>query len=127
MSLGDGLMEPQKEIEEGEGAAYDMEKRLLALKNAYAENVDQKRDAGHGFGGGIVSMLAERKKISVSAEDRYHLIAIEAYYRAKRQNFDPRYVVQQWIEAQVEVDRMLEGNELQETKPHHDATLHGHE
>jgi len=120
-------MDPQKEIEEGEGAAHDMEKRLLALKNAYAENVDQKRDAAHGYRGGIASALGERKKIAVSAEDRYHMIAIEAYYRAKRQNFDPRYVVQQWIEAQAEVDRMLEGNELQETKPHHDATLHGHE
>jgi hypothetical protein len=120
-------MEPQKEIEEGEGAAYDMEKRLLALKNAYAENVDQKRDAGHAYGGGIAAALGARKKIAVSAEDRYHMIAIEAYYRAKRQNFDPRYVVQQWIEAQTEVDRMLEGNELQETTPHHDATLHGHE
>jgi hypothetical protein len=121
-------MEPQKEIEEGEGARYDMEKRLLALKNAYAENVNQKGDAGHGaHGGGSASSLGERKKIAVSAEDRYHMIAIEAYYRAKRQNFDPRYVVQHWIEAQAEVDRMLEGNELQETKPHHDATLHGHE
>ncbi len=120
-------MEPQKEIEEGEGAIYDMEKRLLALKNAYAENVDQKRDAGLGYRRGIASALGERKKIAVSAEDRYHMIAIEAYYRAKRQNFDPRCVVQQWIEAQSEVDRMLEGNELQKTKPHHDATLHGHE
>ena len=115
---------------------------MLALKNAYAETVDQK-DAGHGHSGGIASALGdaghgahgggsasslgERKKIAVSAEDRYHMIAIEAYYRAKRQNFDPRYVVQHWIEAQAEVDRMLEGNELQETKPHHDATLHGHE
>jgi hypothetical protein len=123
-------MDPQKEIEEGKGAAYDMERRLLALKNAYAENVDQKSDANHGgygYGGAIASALGERKKIAVSAEDRYHMIAIEAYYRAKRQNFDPRYVVQQWIEAQAEVDRMLAGNELQETKPHHDATLHGHE
>lgn len=125
-------MEPQKEIEEGEGAAYDMERRLLALKNAYAENVDQKRDGGHRdgghrYGGGIASALGERKKIAVSAEDRYHMIAIEAYYRAKRQNFDPRYVVQHWIEAQADVDRMLAGNESQETKPHHDATLHGHE
>ena len=120
-------MDPQKEIEEGGGATYDMERRLLALKNAYAETVDQKRDAGHGYGAGIASALGERKKIAVSAEDRYHMIAIEAYYRAKRQNFDPRYVVQQWIEAQAEVDRMLGGNELQETKPHHDATLHGHE
>jgi hypothetical protein len=123
-------MEPQKEIEEGNRVSYEMEKRLLALKNAYAENVDQKRDGGHGghgYGGGIASALGERRRIAVSAEDRYHMIAIEAYYRAKRQNFDPRYVVQQWIEAQAEVDRMLEGNELQETKPHHDATLHGHE
>jgi hypothetical protein len=120
-------MEPQKEIEDGAGAAYDMEKRLIALKNAYAENVDQKRDAGHAYGGGSASALATRKKIAVSLEDRYHMIAIEAYYRAKRQNFDPRYVVQHWIEAQAEVDRMLEGNELQESRPHHDATLHGHE
>ena len=120
-------MEPRKEIEESERAVYEMEKRLLALKNAYAENVDQKRDTDHGYGGGIASALGERKRIAVSAEDRYHMIAIEAYYRAKRQNFDTRYVVQQWIEAQAEVDRMLEGNELQETKPHHDATLHGHE
>ena len=120
-------MDPQKEIEDGKGAAYDMERRLLALKNAYAENVDQKRDGLHAYGSGIVFALSERKKIAVSAEDRYHMIAIEAYYRAKRQNFDPRYVVQQWIEAQAEVDRMLEGNEPPETKPHHDATLHGHE
>ena len=120
-------MEPQKEIEEVEGGAYDMEKRLLALKNAYADNVDQKRDAGHAHGGGLAYALGKRKKIAVSPEDRYHMIAIEAYYRAKRQNFDPRYVVQQWIEAQAEVDRMLEGNEPQQTGPHHDATLHGHE
>jgi hypothetical protein len=124
-------MDPQKEIEEGKGAAYDMERRLLALKNAYAENVDQKRDGLHAGlhtpSGGIASALGGQKKIAVSAEDRYHMIAIEAYYRAKRQNFDPRYVVQQWIEAQAEVDRMLAGNEPQESKPHHDATLHGHE
>ena len=120
-------MEPQKEIEESERAGYEMEKRLLALKNAYAENVDQKRDTDHGYGGGSASALAARKKITVSAEDRYHMIAIEAYYRAKRQNFDPRYFVQQWIEAQAEVNRMLEGNELQMNKPHHDGTLHGHE
>ena len=119
-------MDPQTEIEEGKGAAYDMERRLLALKNAYAENVDQKRDGLHTYGG-IASAISGHKKIAVSAEDRYHMIAIEAYYRAKRQNFDSRYVVQQWIEAQAEVDRMLAGNESQETKPHHDATLHGHE
>jgi hypothetical protein len=120
-------MEPQKEVEELGAAAYDMETRLLALKNAYAHNADQKRDASHAYGGGMAHALGKRKKIAVSAEDRYHMIAIEAYYRAKRQDFDPRYLVQHWIEAQAEVDRLLEGNEPQQTKPHHDATLHGHE
>src|SRR5437660_12886676 len=99
---GDSPMEPQKEIDEGKGAAYDMERRLLALKNAYAENVDQKRDGLHaGFhtpGGGIASAASGRRKIAASAEDRYHMMRIEAYYRARRQHFDPRYVVQQWID-----------------------------
>lgn len=121
-------MEPQKEIEEIEAAAYEMEKRLIALKNAYAENVDQKRDEGHAHSGsGIGVALGTQKKIVVSAEDRYHMIAIEAYYRSKRHNFDAQYLVQHWIEAQAEVDRMLKGNELEPPKPHHDSTLHGHE
>ena len=119
-------MDPQKEIDDVP-AAYDMEKRLLALKNAYAENVDQRSDAGHSGASALAHALRGRKKIAVSAEDRYHLIAIEAYFRAKRQNFDPRYVVQQWIEAQAEVDRLLEGDELRAVAPHHDKTLHGHE
>lgn len=119
-------MDPQKEIEEN-AAGYDMEKRLLGLKNIYAENVDQKRDENHAHGIGISSGLGKRKKIAVSPEDRYHMIAIEAYYRAKRQNFDLRYLVQHWMEAQAEVERLLEGNELPEAQPHHDATLEGHE
>ena len=120
-------MEPQKEIEELEAAAYEMEKRLLALKNAYAENVEQRRDGGHTYSGGMALALSKHKKIAVSSEDRYHMIAIEAYYHCKRDNFDPRSVVQHWIEAQVEIDRMLEGNEVEPLKPHHDSTLHGHE
>ena len=120
-------MEPQKEIEELEAGAYEMEKRLLALKNAYADNVDQKRDASHAHGGGMVYALSKRKKIAVPPEDRYHMIAIEAHYRCKRDNFDPGSVVQHWIEAQAEIDRLLEGDEVEPPKPHHDSTLQGHE
>jgi len=120
-------MEPQKEIEELDTASHAMEKRLLALKNAYADNVDQKRDATHSHDPGMAHAPGQRKKIAMSPEDRYHMIAIEAYYRAKRQNFDPRYLVQHWMEAQAEVDRLLEGNEPPPIRPHHDATLQGHE
>ena len=119
-------MDPQKEIEEN-AAAYDMERRLLALKNAYAKNIGQNRDENDVHDVSVSYALGKRKKIAVSPEDRYHMIAIEAYYRAKRQNFDPSYLLQHWREAQAEIERLLEGNELPETTPHHDATLQGHE
>lgn len=119
-------MDPQKEID-AVPAAYEMERRILALKNVYAENVAQRSDPGHSAAGALAHALCGRKKIAISAEDRYHLIAIEAYFRAKRQNFDPRCVVQQWIEAETEVDRLLGGDEPRAVAPHHDKTLHGHE
>ena len=36
--------------------------------------------------------------------DRQQLIAIAAYYRAARRGFDGRYEVQDWLEAEAEID-----------------------
>ena len=36
--------------------------------------------------------------------DRQQLIAIAAYYRAARRGFEGGYVVQDWLEAEVEID-----------------------
>lgn len=120
---------PQKEIEELEGLAYEMEKRLVALKNAYAENPDQQRDKRHTYSNSHATGvgLNLHKKIAVSPEERYHMIAKEAYFRSKRHDFDPTTLVQDWIEAEAEIEKMLTGNEMALPEPHHDTTLHGHE
>ncbi len=119
-------MEPQ-EYDQFEPGTYAMEQRLIALKNVYAENVDQRHDQKHTYGIGIAHALKTRKKIAVSPEDRYHLIAMEAYDRAKRDHFDAGTLVQHWIDAQAKIDRMLQGDEPEAPRPHHDGTLHGHE
>lgn len=44
---------------------------------------------------------------SISAEERERLIAIEAYYRAERRGFAPGGELQDWCEAEAEIERRL--------------------
>jgi Protein of unknown function (DUF2934) len=45
----------------------------------------------------------------LSPEDVYKLIAESAYFKAKARGFAPGHEVQDWIEAEQEVRRRLEG------------------
>jgi hypothetical protein len=45
----------------------------------------------------------------LSPEDVYNLIAESAYFKAKARGFAPGHEVQDWIEAEQEVRRRLEG------------------
>lgn len=118
----------QQEVAEAENERYLMEERLLALKNAYAENDHQKRDRSHSYSSYTLGFsLDSHKKIVVSPEERYHMIAKEAYHRAKRHNFQGASLAQDWIEAEAEIDKMLKGNEKEPLAPRPDRTLYGHE
>jgi hypothetical protein len=121
-------VDTQKEIGEGENERYLMEERLLALKNVYAENNHQKRDRAHSYSSYTLGFsLDSHKKIVVSPEQRYHMIAKEAYYRAKQHNFQGASLAQDWIEAEAEIDKILKGNEQDAPVPRPDRTLYGHE
>jgi hypothetical protein len=118
----------QQEVTEAPATAFEMEKRLLATKNVYAENSAQKRDTQHSYSSYTLAFsLADQKKIVVSAEERYHMIAKEAYYRAKRQGFKGQSFAQDWLAAEAEIDAMLKGNEQEPSAPRPDRTLRGHE
>ena len=45
----------------------------------------------------------------LSPEDVYKLIQESAYFKAKERGFAPGHEVQDWIEAEAEVRRRLEG------------------
>ncbi len=44
----------------------------------------------------------------VSAQAREQMIAVAAYYRAQRRNFDPGQELEDWLEAEAEVNARLE-------------------
>ena len=47
------------------------------------------------------------KKGTVQPEERQHMIAEAAYYRAEQRGFQGRNSEQDWLEFEVEIDRSL--------------------
>lgn len=47
------------------------------------------------------------RRAAVGAEERERMIAIEAYYRAERREFVPGHDLEDWCEAEAEIDRWL--------------------
>jgi hypothetical protein len=44
---------------------------------------------------------------SVSAEERERMIAVKAYYCAEHRGFTPSHELEDWCEAEAEIDRQL--------------------
>jgi hypothetical protein len=47
---------------------------------------------------------------SISAQERERFVAQAAYYRAEKRGFAPGYELQDWVEAEAEVLRLIGGN-----------------
>ena len=50
---------------------------------------------------------AEKPSPQMSSEDLQRLIAEAAYYRAQRRGFEPGYELEDWVEAEAEVKRLI--------------------
>jgi len=47
---------------------------------------------------------------SISAQERERFVAQAAYFRAEKRGFAPGYELQDWVEAEAEVLRLIGGN-----------------
>ncbi len=47
------------------------------------------------------------RRAPVSAEERERMIASEAYFRAERRGFAPGHELEDWCEAEADIDRQL--------------------
>lgn len=47
------------------------------------------------------------KKNTVSPEERYHMIATAAYFRAEQRGFAGGYEMEDWISGEAQIDAML--------------------
>jgi hypothetical protein len=115
---------PQQEVAETPRGAFAMERRLVAARNHYAENRAQK-DGQSWYALGATFNI--QRRIAISAEERYHMIAKEAYFLARQVAFRGPSFVAEWMDAEARIDAMLKGNEEEPLLPHPDRTLRGHE
>jgi len=51
---------------------------------------------------------AESATAAPTARQREQMIAVAAYYRAQERNFDPGHDLEDWLEAEAEVNAQLE-------------------
>ena len=78
----------------------------MAKRRSIPKNIEQK--------GGIEnseklheSIAAKLGQTGVTAEERYELISKAAYFRAERRRFIPGAELEDWLEAEVEVDGII--------------------
>jgi hypothetical protein len=50
---------------------------------------------------------AVKKRVMVTPEQRRQMVAEAAYFRAERRQFRPGDSVQDWVEAETEIDELL--------------------
>ena len=64
-------------------------------------------DTAEGHDESHEALNAHLAAAGVSAEERYHLISKEAYYRAERRGFIPGAELEDWLAAETEIDTMI--------------------
>jgi hypothetical protein len=50
----------------------------------------------------------EGSRLPPTAQQRQQMIAVAAYHRAQRRNFDPGHELEDWLEAEAEVDAQFQ-------------------
>ncbi len=62
------------------------------------------------------SVAAEWDKRTVTCEERHRLISEAAYLRAERRGFLPGAELEDWLEAEAEIDKMVVKGPAKETE-----------
>jgi len=70
-------------------------KKAVKAKQAPAKRVAKK------------SSKSPASSIKITSEERWKMIAIAAYHRAENRGFAPGHELQDWAEAEQEVDKLL--------------------
>lgn len=72
------------------------------------EKPSSSRQGASEAASGSVAKAARRGNIKpVSAEERDRMIAMAAYYRAEQRGFAPGHELEDWCEAETEIERQL--------------------
>jgi hypothetical protein len=59
----------------------------------------------------LVELAKERGRTKPTAEERDHMIAVAAYYISQRRSMEPGHELEDWLEAEAQIDAALAGME----------------
>jgi hypothetical protein len=76
------------------------------MTHVYTLAAEQSHDHAQTFATQHVTQKAQ-PPVAVSPTERHHRIAKAAYLRAERRCFPPGCELQDWLEAEAEVDKLL--------------------
>ena len=81
-------------------------KKKTAKKTAAKKTTAKKASSAKKT---AVRMAPEPSRLAITPEERWKMIAIAAYHRAEKRNFAPGNDFQDWVEAEKEIDRLMQG------------------
>lgn len=84
-------------------AAKKAPAKPAATKSAVA------KPAAKPSGSKVTANKPKAPKLKVTPEQRHFMIAEAAYYRAESRGFEGGYEWQDWMDAEAEIERMIQG------------------
>jgi len=83
-------------------------KKVAAKKKAAKKKV-AKKAVGNQPAAKKATANTASPKLIISPRERYEMIATMAYYRAEQRNFAPGHDVEDWLDCEHTIDRMIKG------------------
>ena len=85
-------------------------KRVSSKKTATPKKAPQKKAAprkSSNSAKAINSAKATNSPVQISAEERWRMIAVAAYHKAERRGFSGGHEVDDWLQAEREINAIL--------------------
>jgi len=82
-------------------------KKDFIMKTSRADLSNFVETAGSAGGTEANMAAAISAMTQVTTEEKRQLVAEAAYYRAERRSFAPGYELEDWLDAEAEIDTML--------------------
>lgn len=92
---------PKKKVTKKKAAKKTATKKKVAsTKKATAKKVAKKS----------AKATSKPDRLNITPEERWKMVAIAAYHKAEKRNFEPGYELHDWTESEKEIDKFLSGS-----------------
>lgn len=80
-------------------------KKTTAKKKAAAKKTIKKTVAKKK----VAKKSTKPSSLNITPEERWKMVAVAAYHRAEKRNFEPGNELYDWTESEKEIDKLLNG------------------